>query len=297
MIGVAIHGPSGGQRLKVEQQAFVDLAEAVGGTRTFVVTSDEPVGVDRVLDISTRIFVGGAEPATVGVEVVSSVDAFLADEVEVPRLVALDRNTSISTRWGFVVGFSFVRGDIVRRPQLVVGPGVHAQDFTFRSDEITIVINPASVAHKNLEGTASEDILQGRQRAIPEHVIVSIGDSVGPEFSHRIANDALVHGTIPKIIESAGVFYVAQASVHISYPRVRSRRLEIWIVILGEEFADVERHHRDNALGVLIPGASAKPGADVMERRHLVERPAREVEADVARDGDVGVRVVDEVAG
>ena len=98
----------------------------------------------------------------------------------------------------------------------------------------------------------------------------------------------------PEVVEAAGVFNVIDADVG---PRDRGEGAGAVGVVIREGLADVEVHRPEDAFGVLIAGAGAQARADVVERRHLVERPAREVEADVSGDGDVGVRVIDEVAG
>ena len=102
-----------------------------------------------------------------------------------------------------------------------------------------------------------------------------------------------LHG-IPEIVEPAGVLDIRQAAIGPG----DGRQGAVTIRVVGGEFlADVEVHCPEDAFGVLIPGTGAKARAHVMERRHLVERTAGKLEADISRDRDIGVAAVDQCAG
>ena len=151
VIRVAVHGPARGQGLEIQQQAFVDKVEAVRGLRAFGVAADEAIRVDGVGDVRRSVFVWRAEPAAVGVEGGSTVDALLAEQVEVPGLIALRGNAAIAAGWSDVAGRILgVCHDIVGRADLAIWPGRQGDGLAFGADDVAVVVNPALVAGQDL---------------------------------------------------------------------------------------------------------------------------------------------------
>ena len=123
---VAIHWPASGERMETQQQRLVDEVHAWSGFGAFVFERGERVVV---------AVVRGAEPAAVGVELLTIV-GFVAEEVEVPGLVAADAG-----RPG-VLAREHVGGAQIRHV-LVVG--------TFFADDAAIVVDPTGITHREAQ--------------------------------------------------------------------------------------------------------------------------------------------------
>ena len=194
-----------------------------------------------------------------GIQRVAAIDALFPDEVEVPRLVSLHGDAPASPgrrhveRRVAVVSLGVVRG----APESV-GTFVGRDHLSFGADDKSVVIDPALVADEDLDGASAELGLKRGERAVPE--------------GECVMDAALVLRVAPEVVEAAGVFDVGEADVR---PSDRGQGAGAVGVVIGEGLAKVEVHRPEHAFGVLITCAGAQARTDVMERRHLVERPAR----------------------
>ena len=118
---VAIHRPAGGERLEVHDQGFVDEVLARCRAGTFVFEASNHAGASVV---GRREGFLCAEPAAIRIQS-SPLDALVADEVEVPALVAGDSGGA-----GPLAGEDIGGGEV----------GV-----AFFADHAVVVVNPAGI--------------------------------------------------------------------------------------------------------------------------------------------------------
>ena len=86
-----------------------------------------------------------------GVEGGSTVDALLAEQVEVPGLIALHGNAAIAAGRGDVAGrILTVVHHVVGRADLSVGTRHEGDGLAFGADDVAVVVDPALVARQDL---------------------------------------------------------------------------------------------------------------------------------------------------
>ena len=281
---VAVHRPAGGERLEVEQQGFVDEVLAGGRAGTFVLEAGDHAG-RRV--VARRQGFLRAEPAAVGVQVLT-VDALVADEVEVPALVAADGG-----------GAGALAGEDV---------GGGEAGVAFFADDATVIVDPAGIA--DAEGQLRVGAGAGRRRGHLELELLRRAiPARHPELDVARIDDVVpeVEGVMPvrragdRAARDGGAI-VAEETLFRHHAEPGGRRDRVRLAVATTARHEAPGPHarvrgglgvvsrRDRPVAELRRDVGAGAEADVVEWGHLVDGRAAEVIPEVGGrdDGVVG---------
>ncbi len=100
-------------------------------------------------------------------------------------------------------------------------------------------------------------------------------------------NPALCLDIIPEVAEPSGVFCISEPDI------VKGNPLSVATSVIGKLFARFEIQGPHDTFGAGVARAGAHAGANIVERRHLVEGAAGKFEAAIRRNGNIGVCAVD----